>query len=102
MEGYRTTPWLMTDSRDGATEAKRHTGEANVQDPKPRIATRHHTHEEQLAAVCRVWGKQGEALLAELDDCPKAMELRRFAADLRQAGGDETGLRGSGRLRLVE
>lgn len=69
-------------------------------DTGPQIATRHHTHEEQLASVCRVWGRQGEALLDELDDCPKVRELRRFAADLRRAGGDQADA-GPARLRLV-
>lgn len=68
---------------------------------QPRIASRHHTHQEQVAAVMRVWGRQGEALLAELDECPETIRLKSFAADLRRAGGDETGLRELGRLRLV-
>src|SRR5690242_8288984 len=58
-------------------------------DTQSRVATRHHLHEDQIAAICRVWGKLGEALLDELDECPKTIELRTFAAELRRAGGDE-------------
>lgn len=67
----------------------------------PRVATRHHTHEEQIAVACRIWGRQGEALLDELDDCEKVMELRKFAADLRRAGGENPVPSAVGRLRLV-
>lgn len=70
-------------------------------DVQPRIATRHHTHDEQIATVCRIWGKQGEALLVELDDCPRTAELKRFAAALRQAGEETPGVPEAQRLHLV-
>lgn len=60
-------------------------------DAEPQIATRHHTHAEQVRAACRVWAGCGEALIAELDPSPRTDALRALAADLRRAGDGTEG-----------
>lgn len=63
-----------------------------------KVATRHHTTQDQLEAVCRLLAHQIDGYLAELDECPGTIRLRQLAGDLRHAGG-ETGE--SRVLRLV-
>lgn len=63
-----------------------------------QLASRHHTVDDQIHAVCRLLAHQIDGFLEELDECPATADLRMLADDLRVAGG---GISGSRVLRLV-
>lgn len=58
-------------------------------------------HDDQVDTACRIWGSQGEVILAELDDCPRVRALRKLAADLREVGGEQPQEASEPTLRLV-
>jgi hypothetical protein len=82
----------------GKWVSKREKGSSMAGRGSARIASRHHTTEDQVKVVCRLLARQIDSFLLELDECPGTFSLRDLADDLHRAGGESEGFRV---LRLV-